>query len=55
MVAYAVPDFVRQKFAGLFPIAMFLSLLSCLPSVAQESPYIVTYDHYLEEPGSLEV
>jgi hypothetical protein len=24
-------------------------------SVAQESPYIVTYDHYLEEPGSLEV
>jgi len=22
---------------------------------AQESPYIVTYDHYLEEPGSLEV
>lgn len=23
--------------------------------VAQESPYIVTYDHYLEEPGSLEV
>lgn len=24
-------------------------------SFAQESPYIVTYDHYLEEPGSLEV
>ena len=24
-------------------------------SRAQESPYIVTYDHYLEEPGSLEV
>src|SRR5271166_5172560 len=22
---------------------------------AQESPYIVTYDHYLEEPGNLEV
>ena len=22
---------------------------------AQESPYIVTYNHYLEEPGSLEV
>ena len=22
---------------------------------AQESPYIVTYDHYLEEPGSIEV
>jgi len=26
-----------------------------LPLRAQESPYIVTYDHYLEEPGSLEV
>ncbi len=25
------------------------------PAAAQESPYIVTYDHYLEEPGSLEV
>jgi hypothetical protein len=25
------------------------------PAQAQESPYIVTYDHYLEEPGSLEV
>jgi len=24
-------------------------------SFAQESPYIVTYDHYLEEPGNLEV
>jgi hypothetical protein len=24
-------------------------------SFAQESPYIVAYDHYLEEPGSLEV
>jgi len=25
------------------------------PSLAQESPYIVTYDHHLEEPGNLEV
>ena len=30
-------------------IAQFSARLS-----AQESPYIVTYDHYLEEPGSLE-
>jgi hypothetical protein len=22
---------------------------------AQESPYIVTYDHHLEEPGNLEI
>lgn len=26
-----------------------------LSSHAQESPYIVTYDHYLEEPGNLEI
>jgi hypothetical protein len=29
--------------------------LLCLPALAQESPYIVTYDHHLEEPGNLEV
>ncbi len=33
-----------------------LSLLSfAVLAQSQESPYIVTYDHYLEEPGSLEV
>jgi len=34
-----------------------LAGILALPShlEAQESPYIVTYDHYLEEPGSLEV
>ena len=26
-----------------------------MQAFAQESPYIVTYDHYLEEPGSLDV
>lgn len=30
-------------------------MLAWQSSAAQESPYIVTYDHYLEEPGSLEV
>lgn len=32
-------------------------LLACAAASlnAQESPYMVTYDHYLEEPGSLEV
>jgi hypothetical protein len=34
--------------------ALTLAIMSC-PAQAQESPYIVTYDHYLEEPGSLEV
>jgi hypothetical protein len=40
----------RLSFAMLF--CMFASATRLL---AQESPYIVTYDHYLEEPGSLEV
>lgn len=43
-----------------FQIALFAGLLACtlaLPArmKAQESPYFVTYDHYLEEPGNLEV
>jgi hypothetical protein len=41
-----------------FPGIILLSLISfCLPSssYAQESPYIVAYDHYLEEPGNLEI
>ena len=33
--------------------ALFFLLSSFV--LAQESPYIVTYNHYLEEPGSLEV
>ncbi len=44
--------------------ALFGRLASCTllllaflvrSSAAQESPYMVTYDHYLEEPGNLEV
>ena len=46
------PSFrVLALFAGLY-------LSSCLVPFAafgQESPYIVAYDHYLEEPGSLDV
>jgi hypothetical protein len=40
----------------LFSAACCLGLLA-FPDAgrAQESPYIVTYDHYLEEPGNLEV
>jgi hypothetical protein len=33
----------------------FLVLCGSTVVLAQESPYIVTYNHYLEEPGSLEV
>ena len=34
---------------------LLLLVVVGVPVYAQESPYIVTYDHYLEEPGSLEV
>ncbi len=35
--------------------AAFLLGAFALRAQGQESPYIVAYDHYLEEPGSLEV
>ncbi len=35
-------------------VALALATFACCAQ-AQESPYIVAYDHYLEEPGSLEV
>jgi hypothetical protein len=38
-----------------YALFVFFTVAFCLSSHAQESPYIVTYDHYLEEPGSLEV
>ncbi len=40
------------RFLG--PVALLLVVFG-IPATSQESPYIVTYDHYLEEPGSLEV
>jgi hypothetical protein len=40
-------------------LTLFLAplLFVTLPgsSLAQENPYIITYDHYLEEPGNLEI
>jgi hypothetical protein len=39
---------------GLFFFAI-LSVFSPSPALAQENPYIVAYDHYLEEPGNLEI
>jgi hypothetical protein len=36
-------------------VLLLFVLLAATAARAQESPYIVTYDHYLEEPGSLEV
>jgi hypothetical protein len=39
----------------VFSLFMAGALGTARVSVAQESPYFVTYDHYLEEPGNLEV
>lgn len=36
-------------------LSVVAALMNAGSSSAQESPYIVTYDHYLEEPGNLEV
>ena len=36
-------------------LALCALTLFAVPVLAQESPYIVTYDHHLEEPGNLEV
>jgi len=49
---------VRGRIGRLVSCRALLALALAvvpLPARAQESPYIVTYDHYLEEPGSLEV
>lgn len=40
----------RLAIYGFLLVALLIRSAS-----AQESPYIVTYDHYLEEPGNLEV
>jgi len=39
---------------GFFLVFVF-SLFCAPPALAQENPYIVAYDHYLEEPGNLEI
>ena len=42
---------------GLILVSVFLLATICFPRTtsAQESPYFVAYDHYLEEPGNLEI
>ncbi|MBO0912187.1 MAG: hypothetical protein J2P13_10375 [Acidobacteria bacterium] len=56
--------FPPQLFSYLRMARILIRTLSCAfvvfflfrgPAWSQESPYIVTYDHYLEEPGNLEV
>jgi hypothetical protein len=56
MSAHLISKLIRRIFAGSNAIALILFLPVCPASRlrAQESPYIVTYNHSLEEPGNLE-
>ena len=44
----------RLPLAGSFCLFLFW-FCSAPYAIAQESPYFVAYDHYLEEPGNLEI
>jgi hypothetical protein len=46
---------VFRRFTLIVLSLSFLALFAPHRSVAQENPYIVAYDHYMEEPRSLEV
>src|SRR5260370_7916353 len=56
-------SFARRSFLTLvcrlaLVFLLFLWVLwvfSPAPALAQENPYFVAYDHYLEEPGNLEI
>jgi len=49
-----VTPFRRPLWFGILSLAL-LSAVSSKPTLAQENPYFVAYDHYLEEPGNLEI
>ncbi|HEX3820188.1 MAG TPA: hypothetical protein VHW45_07640 [Candidatus Sulfotelmatobacter sp.] len=46
---------LSSRGSGLAVLAVLVVATLAFPAQAQESPYIVTYDHYMEEPGSLDV
>jgi hypothetical protein len=46
---------LKSSCAGwVFAIFVLLAVITG-PARGQESPYVVTYDHYLEEPGNLDI
>ena len=48
--------FFLSRFSFLLCLLLpFSGICFPFPALAQESPYIVAYDHYLEEPGNLEI
>ena len=44
----------RLVLLGFFTLSVF-AIFSPNAALGQENPYIVAYDHYLEEPGNLEI
>jgi hypothetical protein len=46
---------MRLPLYWLVPCTLCAWLVVPRPALAQERPYFVTYDHYLEEPGNLEI
>jgi len=49
-----VASFCRLVLLGFFSFSLSW-VFSRPPALAQERPYFVAYDHYLEEPGNLEI
>jgi len=49
-----VASFCRLVLLGFFSFSLSW-VFSLPPALAQERPYFVAYDHYLEEPGNLEI
>jgi len=47
--------FLRPFWSRALPSVLLAVAALHSAAAAQESPYFVTYDHYLEEPGSLEI
>ena len=47
-------SFCRLVLLGFFSFSLSW-VFSPPPALAQERPYFVAYDHYLEEPGNLEI
>lgn len=47
--------YLLRKTLFLFVLVSFLAFVGARQILSQENPYIVAYDHNLEEPGNLEV
>ncbi len=59
LISRCCKSFAKDELSVTRSLTMLLLFLAGTyfpaPTRAQENPYIVTYDHYLEEPGNLEI